>query len=693
MDFLPVTPEEVQSLGWDAPDFVYVVGEAYVDHPSFGHAIISRVLENAGYRVAMLCLPDFHDAKEFKRFGRPKLGFLVTSGVIDSMVNHYTAAKKRRNADVYAPGGKAGLRPDRATTVYSNRIHQAYPGLPVLIGGTEASLRRFSHYDYWDDKVRRSVLVDSAASLLLYGMGETTILAAADWLRRGMPPEDLPGLRGCCYMAKEPPEGALVLPAHDQVAQDKKAYAQAFMMEYEQQDPVRGQTLCQQQDANRYLVQNPPALPLSREELDRVYALPYVRLAHPCYDALGGVPALEEVRFSISAVRGCFGACSFCALTFHQGRVVASRSEESLLHEAKLITQMPDFKGYIHDVGGPTANFRAPACDKQLKSGACKNRQCLYPTPCKHLKVSHKELSGILQKMRGLPRVKKVFIRSGLRFDYLMADKDPTFFNDLCRHHISGQLKVAPEHISPNVLALMGKPGREVYERFVQRYEATNQRLGMKQYLVPYLMSSHPGSTLQDALMLTEYLRETGHQPEQVQDFYPTPGTLSTCMYHTGLDPRTMKPVYVPTTAHEKAMQRSLLQWKNPKNHALIREALRLCDREDLIGYGKKALVPPARGAGPWGREVGAAPSGATRKPVSRQGKGAGQSKASARRSDQAPGQPSGRPAGKRSGQAAQQSPGKRPGKASDKRSAHPSGPKPRANPAARKSAPARRGR
>lgn len=602
MDFLPVTMDDCQKRGWDAPDFVYVVGEAYVDHPSFGQAIISRVLEDAGYRVAMLCLPGFHDAKDFQRFGRPKLGFLVTSGVIDSMVNHYTAAKKRRSTDVYAPGGKAGLRPDRAVTVYCNRIHQAYPNMPILIGGIEASLRRFSHYDYWDDKVRHSALTDSAATLLLYGMGEKTILACADWVRRGMPQAELSALRGCCYMAKEPPENATMVPSHAEVCADKQTYARAFLVEYEEQDPIRGKTLCQQQDANRFLVQNPPDFPLSREELDRVYALPFRRLAHPTYDSLGGVPALQEVRFSLSAVRGCFGACHFCALTFHQGRIVTSRSEESLLAEAKLITGFPDFKGYIHDVGGPTANFRAPACDKQLKVGACKNRQCLYPKPCKNLRVSHRELSEILSKMRKLPRIKKVFIRSGLRFDYLMADKDPTFFTDLCRHHISGQLKVAPEHISPNVLSMMGKPPREVYDQFVQRYTAVNERLGLKQYLVPYLMSSHPGSTLADALLLTEYLKEQGHQPEQVQDFYPTPGTLSTCMYYTGLDPRTMKPVYVPRTPHEKAMQRALLQWKNPKNFALVREALRLCGRDDLIGFGKQALVPPSGGERPWNR-------------------------------------------------------------------------------------------
>ncbi len=591
--FLPITPQEVSQRGWDAVDFVYAVGEAYVDHPSFGHAIISRVLEHAGYRVALLCLPEYHSAEAFTRFGKPRLGFLVSSGVIDSMVNHYTAAKKRRNTDVYAPGGQAGLRPDRAVTVYCNRIHEAYPGVPVLIGGVEASLRRFSHYDYWDDKVRRSVLVDSAATLLMYGMGEKTILDCCKWLERGMPADELPRLRGVCYMAKEPPENAILVPGHAQVASDKAAYCRAFMLEYEEQDPVRGRVLCQQQDVKRYLVQNPPAMPLSREELDAVYDLPFTRLAHPSYRTQGGVPALSEVRFSLSAVRGCFGACNFCALTFHQGRIVTSRSEDSLVREAKLLTTFPDFKGYIHDVGGPTANFRLPACPKQLESGACKNRQCLYPTPCKNLRVSHAELLSLLRKLRALPKVKKVFIRSGIRFDYLLADKSDAFLRELCQYHVSGQLKVAPEHISQNVLNKMGKPRREVYEAFVQKYSAVNARLGMKQYLVPYLMSSHPGSTLRDAVELAEYLRDTGHHPEQVQDFYPTPGTLSTCMYFTGLDPRDMKPVFVPKTPHEKAMQRALLQYRDPRNHELVRKALRLCGREDLIGFGKKALVPP----------------------------------------------------------------------------------------------------
>ncbi|NLO85980.1 MAG: YgiQ family radical SAM protein [Clostridiales bacterium] len=595
MNFLPISPQEVRERGWDAPDFVYVVGEAYVDHPSFGHAIISRVLEYAGYKIALLCLPEYHSADAFKLFGRPKLGFLVSSGVIDSMVNHYTTAKKRRSTDVYAPGGKGGMRPDRAVTVYCNRIHQAYPGMPILIGGVEASLRRFSHYDYWDDKVRRSVLVDSAATILMYGMGEKTIIDCCDWVRRGMPAHELSTLSGCCYMAKEPPKHAVLLPGHAEVSTDHKAYARAFMLEYEEQDPVRGKTLCQKQDEMRYLVQNPPAMPLERNALDDVYALPYTRTSHPSYDKYGGVPALDEVRFSLSSVRGCFGSCNFCALTFHQGRIVTSRSEKSLLDEAKLLTSFPDFKGYIHDVGGPTANFRSPACEKQLKSGTCKKRQCLFPTPCKHLNVSHAELCEMLGKMRKLPRVKKVFIRSGIRFDYVMADRNPAFLNDLCKYHVSGQLKVAPEHISSNVLEKMGKPNHEVYEAFTAKYKAINEKLGMKQYLVPYLMSSHPGSQLNDAIQLAEYLRDIGHQPQQVQDFYPTPGTLSTCMYYTGLDPRDMTPVYVPKTSHEKAMQRALLQFKSPKNFELVREALRLASRDDLIGYNKKCLVPSAR--------------------------------------------------------------------------------------------------
>ena len=592
--FLPVTKEDMLRRGWDAPDFVYVVGEAYVDHPSFGHAIISRILEQAGYKVAMLCLPDWHTCEEFKRFGRPKLGFLVTAGVIDSMVNHYTAARRRRHDDVYAPGGQGGMRPDRAVTVYANRVHEAYPGVPVLIGGVEASLRRFSHYDYWDDKVRRSVLVDSAATVLMYGMGEKSILECARWLRDGMPMEALPAIRGICYMAKTPPPGIDMLPSHDEIVKDKKAYARSVMQEYNEADPIRGHALCQQQDTQRYVVQNPPALPLTTAELDAVYALPYTRQYHPMYEAQGGVPALNEVRFSISAVRGCYGACAFCALTFHQGRIIQSRSEESLLAEAKMLTKFPDFKGYIHDVGGPTANFRQPSCQKQMKHGCCPNRQCLFPKPCPNLTVSHKDFLQTLRKMRQLPGIRKVFIRSGLRFDYIMADPQrEQVLKELCIYHISGQMKVAPEHISDNVLSMMGKPCNAVFEQFGALYAKTNEKLGMKQYLVPYLMSSHPGSTLADAVDLALYLKSKRVQPEQVQDFYPTPGTISTAMYYTGIDPRTMKPVYVPRTQREKDMQRALLQWKNPKNHPMIREALRQCGREDLIGFGPHCLVPP----------------------------------------------------------------------------------------------------
>lgn len=613
--FLPVNATEVAQRGWDAPDFVYVCGDAYVDHPSFGHAIISRILENAGYRVAMLCLPPWQDASAFTQFGKPRLGFLVTAGVIDSMVNHYTVAKKRRHEDAYAPGGQGGLRPDRATIVYCNRIHQAYHDVPILIGGVEASLRRFSHYDYWDDKVRHSILVDSGATLLMYGMGETSILECARWVSGGMNPAELRGIRGICYMSKTPDSACIQLASHQEVKEDRRKYAQAFLTQYEEQDAIRGKRLCQQQDADRYLIQNAPSLPLSREALDAVYDLPYTRRWHPMYDAQGGVPALQEVAFSIASTRGCFGSCSFCAITFHQGRIIQSRSPESILREAKLLTSLPNFKGYIHDVGGPTANFRQPACKKQLQSGACKNRQCLYPRPCKNLDVSHAELIDILRRLRSLPKVKKVFIRSGLRYDYIMADPDQTFLRELCAHHISGQLKVAPEHVCPYVLDKMGKPGRDLYDAFVKRYKEVNQRLGLKQYLIPYLMSSHPGSDLNAAIELACYLRDTGFYPEQVQDFYPTPGTLSTCMFYTGLDPRTMQPVFVARSPQEKAMQRALMQYRSPQNQPLVRKALRLAGREDLIGYGHSCLVPPEKASPSHHR----ASSNAQKKTASRQ--------------------------------------------------------------------------
>jgi len=594
--FLPVTMEECRQRGWDAPDFVYVVGEAYVDHPSFGHAIISRVLEKAGYRVAMLCLPDWKDESAFKRFGRPRLGFLVSSGVIDSMVNHYTVAKKRRHDDAYAPGGKAGMRPDRAVVVYCNRIRQAYRDVPILIGGVEASLRRFSHYDYWDDKVRHSVLVDSGATLLMYGMGETSIVECANWVADGMNPAELPKIRGICYMSKAADPTCLQLPGHQEVIADRKKYCEAFTMQYDEQDPIRGKRMCQQQDKDRYLIQNQPSLPLSREEHDAVYELPFTRTWHPMYDKNGGVPALQEVEFSLASTRGCFGSCSFCAITFHQGRIIQSRSQESIVKEAQQLTKLPNFKGYIHDVGGPTANFRQPACQNQCKVGACRQRQCLFPKPCKNLEVDHKEFMSLLRKLRELPRVKKVFVRSGLRYDYIMADKDAaSFLREFCEHHVSGQLKVAPEHVCPYVLDKMGKPRRQLYDSFCELYTRVNERLGKKQYLIPYLMSSHPGSDLTAAVELACYLRDIGFQPDQVQDFYPTPGTLSTCMFYTGLDPRTMKPVFVARSPEDKAMQRALMQFGNPKNHDLVRKALRLADREDLIGRDRESLVPPER--------------------------------------------------------------------------------------------------
>ncbi len=594
--FLPVTLEECRARGWDAPDFVYVCGEAYVDHPSFGHAIIGRILEKAGYRVAMLCLPPWQDESAFKRFGRPRLGFLVTSGVIDSMVNHYTVAKKRRHDDAYAPGGKAGMRPDRAVIVYCNRIRQAYRDVPILIGGVEASLRRFSHYDYWDDKVRHSVLVDSGATLLMYGMGETSIIECANWVADGMNPAELPKIRGICYMSKTADPTCLLLPSHHEVSTDRKKYCEAFIMQYDEQDPIRGKRMCQQQDKDRYLIQNQPSLPLSREALDSVYELPFTRTWHPMYQKDGGVPALQEVEFSLASTRGCFGSCSFCAITFHQGRIIQSRSPESIVKEARLLTTLPNFKGYIHDVGGPTANFRKPACQHQLKAGACKQRQCLFPKPCKNLEVDHSEFMALLRQLRALPRVKKVFVRSGLRYDYIMADpNNASFLKEFCEHHVSGQLKVAPEHVCPYVLDKMGKPRRELYDAFCERYAQVNEKLGKRQYLIPYLMSSHPGSDLNAAVELACYLRDIGFQPDQVQDFYPTPGTLSTCMFYTGLDPRTMKPVFVARSPEDKAMQRALMQFGNPRNHELVRKALRLAGREDLIGRGRECLVPPER--------------------------------------------------------------------------------------------------
>jgi len=599
--FLPLSRADMKERGWDAPDFVYVTGDAYVDHPSFGVSIISRVLENAGFRVAILSQPDYKSCDAFREYGRPKLGFLVTSGNIDSMVAHYTAAKKKRSFDYYSPGGKMGNRPDRAVIVYCNRIREAYGDVPIILGGLEASLRRFAHYDYWDDKVRRSVLVDSRADLLTYGMGEKILLRLAELLSKGVPIKKIRDVRGTVYLAS-PTD-----PVHYEVAatfdyndlkNDKRKYAEAFGVQYKNQDSINGKAICERYDG-KLLVQNPPMPPLEREELDRVYALPYMRDYHPSYKKLGGVPGIEEVKFSITHNRGCFGGCNFCALAFHQGRTVRSRSIQSVVEEARKITSLPDFKGYIHDIGGPTANFRYPACDKQLKDGVCATRKCLAPTPCKNVKVDHSEYLHLLEEVEALPRVKKVFIRSGIRFDYLMADKNDAFFKKLVKDHVSGQLKVAPEHCSSAVLACMGKPNFEIYEAFREKFFDITHAIGKEQYLVPYLMSSHPGSTLSDAVELALCLKKNGYAPEQVQDYYPTPGTASTVMYYTGINPLTMKPVYVATDYHEKQLQRALLQYNRPQNADLVREALTKAGRTDLIGHGKDCLVRPKDGFHP----------------------------------------------------------------------------------------------
>ena len=592
--FLPVNKKDMDERGWSQLDFIVVSGDAYVDHPSFGHAIVSRVLEKAGYKVGVMAQPNWRNLDDFKKLGRPRLGFLIGAGNMDSMVSHYSVARRRRSDDAYSPGGKAGLRPDRATLVYINKIREVYKKVPIIIGGIEASLRRFAHFDYWTDTVRRSLLVDSEADLLIYGMSEKQVVDVADYLNAGLDIKYLHYLPGTCYLTEEEPEpeNGIKIPSYEEVAADTKAYARAFRVQYDEQDPIRGRAIYQKHK-NLYLVQNPPAMPLTSEDMDDVYALPYARTWHPDYDAAGGVPAIAEVQFSLVSERGCFGACSFCALTFHQGRIIQARSHESLVDEAAHITEMEGFKGYIHDVGGPTANFRFPACGKQLKLGACKDRQCLWPEPCPNLRVDHKDYLNLLRKLRALPRVKKVFVRSGIRYDYLMEDKDPAFFKELVEHHVSGQLKVAPEHISETVLAAMGKPCGKSYRKFSDAFFKISKQVNKEQYLVPYLMSSHPGSTLKSAVELAEFLREIGYVPEQVQDFYPTPGTLSTCMYHTGLDPRTMKPIYVPKDPAEKRMQRALLQYKNPKNRELVIEALEKAGRKDLIGTGPKCLVAP----------------------------------------------------------------------------------------------------
>ena len=585
----------MKKRGWDTLDFLYIVGEAYVDHPSFGHAIISRVLEKNGYRVGIVPLPDWRSTADFKKLGRPRLGVLVSSGNIDSMVNHYTASKKRRSDDAYAPGNKSGQRPDRAVIVYCNRVREAFGDIPLLIGGVEASLRRFAHYDYWDDKIRRSIMLDSRADILMYGMGEKQVVEIANALNAGIPVHEITQIPGTCYLANEPVyNNAVEIPSFEECRDFKEKYAESCRIQYYEQNPYIGKTVVQKH-GDKYLIQNPPMPPLETKELDAVYSLPYQKNYHPCYEKYGGIEAIKEVKFSLTSSRGCFGGCNFCALAFHQGRIVTARSRQSLVNEAKQMVREPDFKGYIHDVGGPTANFRKPACKKQLKLGACKNRQCLFPSPCKNMDIDHSEYLELLRELRAINGVKKVFIRSGIRFDYLINDKNDEFFYELCKHHVSGQLKVAPEHISDNVLKYMGKPSNDVFNRFSDKFYKINEQIGKKQYLVPYLMSSHPGSTLHDAIRLALYLKEHGINPQQVQDFYPTPGTISTCMFHTGLDPFTMKPVYVPKTYKEKAMQRALLQYKNPDNYKLVREALELAGRTDLIGFGAKCLIRPPK--------------------------------------------------------------------------------------------------
>ena len=596
--FLPINLEEIRDRGWDRADFVYVCGDAYVDHPSFGAAIITRLLEHAGYRVAFIAQPDWKDPQSIAVCGEPRLGFLVSAGNMDSMVNHYTSFKKRRHQDAYTAGGGYSGRPNHATVVYSNLIRRTYKNTPILIGGIEASLRRLAHYDYWSDQVKRSILLDSGADLLMYGMGEHALLEIAEALDAGIPVRQITYVRGTVFRTSsiEDLDGSYeILPSFDEITRSKKSFAESYYIQYRNTDALTGKGLIEPYKEKEYVVQNPPSLPLSTEEMDEVYALPYMRAWHPSYDKEGGVPALKEVLFSLVSCRGCFGGCSFCALTFHQGRRIQVRSQESILEEAVLLTRHPQFKGYIHDVGGPTADFRRPACDKQIRSGVCSHRQCLFPEPCPNLKADHKDYLSLLGKLRRLPGVKKVFIRSGIRFDYVLCDKDPTFLRELCKYHVSGQLKVAPEHISDPVLSRMGKPSNKVYERFRKAYEKTNRDLSKKQYLVPYLMSSHPGSTLKEAVKLAEYIRDLGYMPEQVQDFYPTPGTISTCMYYTGLDPRTMEKVYVPKSLREKEMQRALIQYRNPDNYDMVKNALIRAGRSDLIGYGEKCLIPPEK--------------------------------------------------------------------------------------------------
>ena len=638
-DFLPISRADMKRRGWEQCDFVYVIGDAYVDHPTFGHAIISRVLEDAGYKVGIISQPDWKNPESILALGEPRLAFLVMGGNMDSMVNHYSVSKRRRKTDAFTPGGCLGKRPDHAAVVYCNLIRRSFPHKPGIVGGIEASLRRLAHYDYWSDSLKRSLLLDSQADLLLYGMGERSIVEVAEALDSGLDISDITYVRGSVYKARslESVYDALTLPSYEALCADRRTYAESFYKQYCNTDPFIAKRLAEPYEKEGcWVIQNPPQEPLTTEEMDHVYALPYMRTYHPSYEKAGGVPAIEEVKFSLTSNRGCFGGCSFCALTFHQGRIVQTRSHEAIIDEAKQVIQAPDFKGYIHDVGGPTANFRHPSCQKQLTKGVCPNRQCLFPTPCKNLQVDHRDYLELLRKLRALPGVKKVFIRSGIRFDYLLCDKDDTFLKEMVKHHISGQLKVAPEHVADPVLKMMGKPPNAVYQKFIAKYQRLNEKLGMKQYVVPYLMSSHPGSTLKEAVKLAEYLRDLGYMPEQVQDFYPTPSTISTVMYYTGLDPRTMEPVYVPTNPHEKAMQRALIQYRDPKNYALVREALEKAGRQDLIGFGKECLIrpyPPKKDAG---------------KPGGKQETGKSAAKAPSRKGGKTPGKPAphrGRPA------------------------------------------------
>lgn len=593
--FLPVSKSDMKKRGWTQCDFIYICGDAYVDHPSFGHAIITRLLEAFGYKVGIIAQPDWKNKESITILGEPRLAFLVSAGNMDSMVNHYTVNKKRRHQDAFSPGGVMGKRPDYATIVYCNLIRQVYKKTPVIIGGIEASLRRMAHYDYWSDKVKRSILIDSGADIISYGMGEHSIIEIADALNAGIDIHDITFIKGTVYKTKtlDNLENYIELPSYDDIVNSKEMYAKSFYTQYKNTDPFTARILVEKVKEKMYVVQNPPAMPLTEVEMDDIYSLPYMRNYHPMYEKDGGIPALSEIKFSITSNRGCFGGCSFCALTFHQGRIIQVRSHKSIIDEAVQMTKDADFKGYIHDVGGPTANFRHTSCDKQLTKGVCMNRQCLFPKPCPNLKVDHSDYIKLLRELRALPGVKKVFIRSGIRFDYCMCDSDDTFINELCKYHISGQLRVAPEHISDNILNKMGKPSNDVYESFLKRYQRINKKTGKEQFVVPYLMSSHPGSTMKEAIELAEYIRDLGYMPEQVQDFYPTPSTLSTCMYYTGLDPATMDKVYTPVSHHEKAMQRALIQYRNPENYELVKEALIKNGRTDLIGFGPKCLIPP----------------------------------------------------------------------------------------------------